>query len=144
MLRIPSDRLELSEFSKDIVDTCMASSADKGQVYTSAAQYYYSGSADYRAAIYNKIKGFVDKLAGFLMQPTDVRFQISFDSGEPETVLDRAQLVAEKLTSDFRQTDCDVTFAEGVVWSLVNGCQILKMTPDGEAFKMAPVHPLNF
>ena len=146
MLRIPSDRLELSEFSKDIVDTCMASSADRGQVYTRAAQYYYSGSADYRAAIYNKIKGFVDKLAGFLMQPTDVRFQIVFDSGEPEDVLQRGQLTAEKLTADFRQTDSDVTFAEAVVWALNNGCHLLKVAPNlkTNTFRVAPVHPQNF
>ena len=113
-------------------------------VYTRAAQYYYMGSYDARAAIYNKTKSFIDKLAGFLMQPTDVRFQIIFDSSEPEDVLQRAQLVSEKLTADFRQTDSDITFAEAVVWSLVNGSQLLKCVPDGEGFKWSPVHPQNF
>src|SRR5215470_5315079 len=146
MLRIPSDKQELAEWSKDLVDTCMASSSDRGLVFTRASQYYYSGSADSRAAIYNKVKGFVDKLAGFLMQPTDVRFQIVFDSGEPEDVLQRAQLTGEKLTADFRQTDSDVTFAEAVVWSLVNGCHLLKIAPNlkTNTFRVAPVHPQNF
>jgi hypothetical protein len=36
------------------------------------------------------------------MQPTDVRFAIHYDSGQDEDVLERAQLVSEKLTQDCR------------------------------------------
>jgi hypothetical protein len=134
----------LEEWSKEIIDECMGSAQERGTVYTRAGQYYYQGTGDSRAAIYNKTKGFVDKLAGFLMQPTDVRFNVAYDSSEPDDVLDRAQLVGEKLTADFQLTNSDVTFAEAVTWSLVNGVQMLKLRPDGESFKMAPVHPENF
>jgi hypothetical protein len=146
MLRIPTDKLDLRDWVREIVDECMSSSEDRGLIYTRAAQYYYTGSYDERAAIYNKCKSFIDKLAGFLMQPTDVRFSIIFDSSEPEDVLERAQLFSEKLTADFRQSDSDIVFAEAVVWALVNGCHILKVLPDGETggFKCAPVHPQNF
>jgi len=145
MLTIPntSDKI-LPEWAKEIVDECMSSSAERGMVYTRATQYYYQGTYDAKAAIYNKIKPFIDKLAGFLMQPTDVRFQIVFDSGEQDTVLERAQLVGEKLTADYRQTDSDITFAESTVWALVNGCYFLKHVRDHDSFKIAPVHPENF
>jgi len=122
----------------------MASAEERAMVYTRAAQYYYQGTYDARAAIYNKTKPFIDKLSGFLMQPTDVRFQIVFDSGEPENVLERAQLVSEKLTADYRETDSDVTFAEAVTWSMINGCHLLKHYPHDHGFKIAPVHPQNF
>ena len=134
----------LSQWCKEVIDECMGSSDDRGMVYTRAGQYYYQGTGDSRAAIHNKIRGMVDKLAGFLMQPTDVKFNVTYDSSEPEDVLERAQLVGEKLTDDFMNTDSDVTFAESVVWSLVNGCHILKLRPDGQSFKMAGVHPQNF
>jgi hypothetical protein len=145
-LAIPKKPEDLKLWIKEVIDECMASATDRGMIYTRAAQYYYMGSMDSRAALYNKTKPFVDKLAGFLMQPTDVRFQLVFDSGEDDSVLERSQLVGEKLSSDFRQTDADITFAEAVVWSLVNGAQILKVLPDGDSgtFKMAPVHPQNF
>jgi hypothetical protein len=113
-------------------------------VYTRAAQYYYTGTYDSRAAIYNKTKPFIDKLSGFLMQPTDVRYQIVYDSGEPEDVLERSQLVSEKLTADYRQTDSDITFSEAVTWAMVNGCHLLKHYPNEHGFKIAPVHPQNF
>ena len=145
-LKIPSHTDDLKLWIREMIDECMASSEERGMIYSRAAQYYYMGSTDNRAALYNKVGPFVDKLAGFLMQPTDVRFQLVYDSGEDDSVLERSQLVAEKLSSDFRQTDADITFSEAVVWSLVNGCQILKVLPDGDSgtFKTAPVHPQNF
>lgn len=146
MLHIPNKAEDLQVWIKEVVDECMASSEERGMVYTRAAQYYYQGCYDNQAAIYNKIKPFIEKLAGMLMQPTDVRFQILFDSSVDEDILERALLVSEKLSTDFRQTDADITFAEATLWSLVNGCTILKVVPDGEggSFKMGPIHPQNF
>ena len=144
MLKIPNEKDELQEWSKEMVDECMGSAQERGMIYTRANQYYYQGTGDQRGAIYNKVKPFIDKLAGFLMQPTDVRFQVIFDSSEPETVLERAQLTSEKLTADYRQTDSDIKFAETVVQALVNGCYLLKHYPQDEGFKVAPVHPQNF
>jgi hypothetical protein len=83
-------------------------------------------------------------LAGFLMQPTDVRFSIVYDSAQDGNVLERAELVSEKLTSDYRNTDSDIVFAEAVVWALINGTHLLKHYPSGDGFCVDMVHPLNF
>jgi hypothetical protein len=144
MLKIPNKPDLFGEWCKDVTDECMASSDERGLVLTRAAQYYYSGSYNTNAAIYNKTRAFIDRLAGFLMQPTDVRFAIIFDSSEPEDVLKRGESVAEKLTADYKSTDSDVTFSEANTWALVNGCQLLKHLPHDETFKIAPVHPQNF
>jgi hypothetical protein len=144
MLRIPKNKLDLEEWVEEVIDECLASSLERGLVYTRAAQYFYCGTHSVQAAIYNKVKPFIEKLSGFLMQPTDVRFNVIYDTSEEDSVLERAQLVSEKLTADYRNSDSDVTFAEALTWSLVNGCQFLKHTPEGETFKIAPVHPINF
>lgn len=144
MLTIPRNPLDLAQFAQEMVDECMGSSSDRGMVYTRATQYYYMGSYDARASIFNKCKPFIDRLAGFLMQPTDVRFNIVFDRTEPDDVLERAKVVAEKLTADFKQSDSDVIFADAVTWSLVNGCHLIKALPREEGFHLAPVHPQNF
>jgi hypothetical protein len=144
MLRIPKNKLDLEEWVEEVIDECLASSQERGLVYTRAAQYFYCGTHSVQAAIYNKVKPFIEKLSGFLMQPTDVRFNVIYDTSEEDSVLERAQLVSEKLTADYRNSDSDVTFAEALTWSLVNGCQFLKHTPEGETFKIAPVHPINF
>jgi hypothetical protein len=146
VLKIPSSNKDglLQLWVKELIDECMASAEERAMVYVRAAQYYYTGTYDSRAAIYNKTKPFIDKLSGFLMQPTDVRYQIIYDSGEPEDVLERSQLVSEKLTADYRQTDSDITFAEAVTWAMINGCHLLKHYPHDNGFKVAPVHPQNF
>jgi hypothetical protein len=144
MLRIPNKPDVFKEWCKDICDECMATSEERGLVMTRAAQYYYTGTYSTNAAIYNKSKAFIDRLAGFLMQPTDVRFAIVFDSSEPEDVLERGESVSEKLTADYKSTDSDVTFSEANTWNLVNGCHFLKHLPHDETFKIAPVHPQNF
>ena len=146
MLRIPSSNKDgdLQLWVKEVIDECMASVGERELVYTRAAQYYYQGTYDARASIYNKTKPFIDKLSGFLMQPTDVRYQIVYDSGEPDDVLERSQLVSEKLTADYRQTDSDITFSEAVTWAMINGCQLLKHYPHEYGFRVAPVHPQNF
>jgi len=113
-------------------------------VYTRAAQYYYAGTHSSEAAIYNKVKPFIEKLSGFLMQPTDVRYNVIYDTSETDSVLERAQLVSEKLTADYRNNESDVTFAEALTWSMINGCYFLKHTPEGETFRVKPVHPANF
>jgi hypothetical protein len=144
MLNIPGETKDLETWTKEVVDECMASSTERGMIYTRAAQYYYQGTYSVQAAIYNKIKPFIERLAGFLMQPTDVRFNIIFDSSEAEDVLERAQMTSEKLTADFRETDSDITFAEACVWALVNGCYLLKHYPHEQTFRVAPVHPQLF
>ena len=146
MLHIPKDSEKLRAWAREIVDECMASNQERGMVYGRAHQYYYMGTYDIRAAIYNKVKNFVDRLSGFLMQPTDVRFNLLYDTTEPEDVLLRAQVCSDKLTADYRNTDANVKFAEGVTWSLINGCQIIKHNPDysNRGFSIIPVHPQNF
>ena len=146
MLKIPSKPADLQMWVREVIDECLASQEERGMVYTRAAQYYYTGSYDSRAAIYNKIGPAVDKLSGFLMQPTDVRFAIHYDSGQDEDVLERAQLVSEKLTQDCRDTDTDAQFAQAVTQQLINGCQLLKVFPDGDggSFHTGQVHPQNF
>lgn len=144
MLIIPNKLDSLKEWLKELIDEMTMTMDERGMVYTRAAQYYYQGTYDTRAAIYNKMRAYIDRLAGFLMQPTDVRFALAYDSSEDENVLERSQLVGEKLTADFRSTDSDITFAEATTWALVNGCQLMKILPHDQTFKHIPVHPQNF
>jgi hypothetical protein len=144
VLRIPRDKLDLEIWIKEVTDECMASEPERAISYSRAAQYYYAGTYGQNPSIYNKTKGFIDRLAGFLMQPTDVRFSVLYDTSETDSVLERAQLVSEKLTADYRNSDSDVTFAESVTWSYVNGCHLLKHFPEGDTFRLGPVHPQNF
>lgn len=145
-LRFPKEKERLTLWLRELVDECMRSSDDRGMLYQRASQYYYMGSHDTRAAIYNKTKGYVERLSGMLYQPTDVRFNILYDTSQDSDVLERADLVSEKLSADFRQSNSDVKFADAVTWSLINGCHFLKLRPDKEqqTFTIDLIHPQNF
>jgi hypothetical protein len=144
MLRIPENVDNATQFAKEIVDECMDSAEERQGVYEKATQYYYSGSGDVRAAIHNKTRTFIDRLAGYLYQPNGVRFNTVFDSFSPRDVLERGRAVSEMLSADFRATDADLQFGLAVTWALNCGCYLLKHLADGISFKVVPVHPANF
>ena len=60
-LKIPDRAGFLEIWIKEIIDECMASASERGMIYTRAAQYFYTGAADTRASLYNKIGPFVRK-----------------------------------------------------------------------------------
>lgn len=144
MLRIPDNQDLAVEFARDLVDECMASAEDRAGVYVKAAQYYYTGTGTVEGAIHNKTRGFIDRLAGYYYQPSNVRFSLVFDSSEPESVLQRARSVSQMLTADYRSSDADLRFSDAVTWSLICGCYLLKHYGEGYGFKAVPLHPVNF
>lgn len=144
MLRIPERPDDAAMFAKELADECMATSEERQGVYEKATQYYYTGSSDVRAAIHNKVRTFIDRLAGYLYQPSTVRFNTTFDSNEPLDVLERGRTLSEMLSADYCTTDSDIRFGEAVTWALNCGCYLLKHLTDGVGFKVVPIHPANF
>jgi hypothetical protein len=142
-LRIPDKLEDATRFCKDLADECMVTAEERQGVYEKAAQYYYTGSGDVRAAIHNKVKNFIERMSGYLYQPGNVRFNTVFNSHEPKDVLDRGRAAGELLTAEFRSGDADLNFSTAVTWSLNCGCYFLKHVPEGLAFKAVPVHPVN-
>lgn len=143
MLLIPEKLERLVEFCVELVDECMATADERSMVYGKASQYYYTGAGDSRAAIHNKTRGFIDRLAGYYYQPGNVRFNVLFDASEPPDVLERGQSASHMLTAEYRQTDTDIRFSDCVTWSLVDGCYFLKHIGSGFSFRAVPVHPVN-
>jgi hypothetical protein len=144
MLRISDNPAIAVEAIREICDECMATSDERGMIYQKAAQYYFTGSQDARAAIHNKVKPFVDRMAGYLYQPSGVRFNLVFDSSMPRDVLERGETVGHMLTAEYRARDADIRFSDAVLWALITGAFIIKHRGDGNGFKVEPVHPVNF
>ena len=143
MLRIPQNPERAKEWARELIDECMESSQERGQIYHKATQYYYNGSGDIKAAIHNKTRGFIDRLAGYYFQPQGVRFNLLFDSNEPADVLERARALGQMLAADYRSTDTDLRFSDAVTWGLVCGNFFLKHWGQGFGWGAAPVHPVN-
>ena len=125
------------------MDECTSTAGERQQVYVKAAQYYYQGSSDLRAAIHNKTRTFIDRLSGFFYQPSNVRFNVLFDSSEPVEILQQGRSASQMLTAEYRSCDADLRFSDAVTWSLVCGTYFLKHLGEGYGFKVVPVHPSN-
>jgi len=132
------------EFAREVTDECLATSEERQQIYQKSAQYYYTGSGDVRAAIHNKVRPFIDRLAGYLFLPQGVRFNTVFDSAEPADVLERGRMMSQMLTADYRSSDADLRFGDAVTWALICGCYLIKHMGEGFSFRVVPVHPVNF
>ena len=144
MLRIPDKLSSATGFAKDLADETMATSDERQQIYQRASQYYFTGSSNANAAIHNKVRPFIDRLAGYLFLPQGVRFNTIFDSSEPSDVLERGRTASQLLTADYRASDSDLRFGDAVLWSLICGCYLVKHTGYEYGAKVTPVHPLNF
>lgn len=143
MLRIPKKLTTATEWARELIDEMMASAEDRQQIYEKASQYYYQGTSDARASIHNKVKTFIDRVSGYYYQPTNVRFNVLWDSNEPVDVLERGRATSQMLSADYRSTDTDLRFSDAVTWSLICGNYFLKHLPDGHGFRAAPVHPVS-
>ena len=87
-LRFPRNKNSTVLWVRELVDECTRSAQDRGMLYLRASQYYYMGSYDTRAAIFNKCMGFIERLSGMLYQPTDVRFNMLYDTAAIDDVLE--------------------------------------------------------
>lgn len=143
MLRIPTNPQHAAEWCRELIDETMATAEERAGIYRKASLYYYNGSGDARAAMHNKIRTFVDRLAGYYFQPQNVRFNLLFDSNEPIDVLERARALGQMLSADYRSTDTDLRFSDCVTWSLNCGAYFLKHWAEPPGFRAAPVHPIN-
>jgi len=142
-LRIPEDSKRAIEFCRELIDECAATQEERAGIYTKATTYYYTGSGDSRAAIHNKTRNFLDRLAGYYYAPQNVRFNLLWDSNEAADVLERGRALGQLLSADYRSTDTDLRFSDAVTWSLVCGNYFLKHLAEPPGFRAFPVHPLN-
>lgn len=145
MLTIPTDDDELVAWTRQCIDDCMGSAEERGGLYEKAAQYFYQGSSSTNAAIQNLTGPFIDRLAGFVYSPVDVRFSMIFDAAEQDTsILERGMEASKLLSREYRLADADLTFGFAVTWGYALGCYLLKHIPHDKSFQVFPVHPQNF
>lgn len=124
-MRLPSKKI--GPWAMEIIDECTVSRADRINAGSYWSSYYYSGTNDSSAALYNKCYPHVDRLASYLFSPPDVRFAIEFDStAMPEHLL-RAQTASSFLDRRFHNQGVDLVFGQGVDWALIKGSSFLKI-----------------
>lgn len=123
---VPTKKSELIDFCREKVAECVYSQNERQQLYSLAQNYYDFGSDTGKSSYYNRTSIHVDRLGSYLYAPSDVRYAITFDATEGEPWLARAQAGGKYLSREYRRSDADIVFSQGVKCSLIKGCGIMK------------------
>lgn len=127
-MKIPADSERLATWAKELIDECTVSVDRRRQQYSTLKQLFYTGSTTDTPSKHNRCYSHLDKLSAFLFAPSDVRFDLEFEGDDRREWADRTDAAARYLNRNFMRRKCDLTFSEGVLWSLVKGCTIAKIT----------------
>jgi hypothetical protein len=124
-MRVPDNEKDLLDFSRDLIEQCTHSQSSRAQDAAINLSYYEKGSAT-GESLYNRTGVHIDRTASYLYAPGEVRYSIAFDATDGDPWLSRAAVASKYLSREYRRSDADIRFSQGVKNALIKGCTILK------------------
>lgn len=125
-MRIPKSAKRLLTFARDQIELCTYSQAARAREAASNLGYYEIGSDDGKESLYNRTGVHIDRTSSYLYAPGEVRYSIAFDATDQDPWLARALAASKYLSREYRRSDADVLFSQGVDISLIKGLSLLK------------------
>lgn len=129
-MKIPTDKLGLLTFAKELRDECRVSvdrRRDQARVYR---QLYYTGTLSSRASKHNKCYSLLDKLQSFLFSPSELRVSIDIEGDEQDAFGSICEAASRHMNQELARvwggTTCSLNFGTGVGMGLVDGCAFIK------------------
>jgi hypothetical protein len=130
----------LVKFIEQTIADCTVSMGDRSMRARRLRQWLALGSSDGSVAMYNKLPGYLDRAAGLIFSPAELRYLLEFDTGQPKEVLAQASVAAKYLTKKVEGCDADVVFNTSLPDALLLGGIVLKCqwTPQGGKVRAIP------
>lgn len=125
-MKIPDTAPKLLDFAREQVEICAYSQGSRAQTCSENLAFYESGSDGKKPSLYNRTGIHIDRTASYLYAPSEVRYSIGFDATDGEPWLTRARLASRYLSREYRRSDADVIFSQGVNVGLIKGCALMK------------------
>ncbi|MDE2099016.1 MAG: hypothetical protein KGL39_17310 [Patescibacteria group bacterium] len=140
MIPVPSNKRDLIDFSKKLIDECRISVAMRSSYYRQLNMIAETGRYDGSKALINMLNFQLTRAADYLFSPVELQFALDF--GRPKRKLDyeRARVVAKELTRTWDRNNTDMTFGRGVKEALKYGAAILKQWVQVEGKDEHPVY----
>jgi len=148
-MKIPQSEKKLLDFARDQIEICTYSQSKRAMEAAENLAYYENGSAGKDPSLYNRTGVHIDRTSSYLYAPGEVRYSISFDATEGEPWLARARAGSKYLSREYRRSDADILFSQGVDVGLIAGCALMKHNWDEPGalypgFNPELVHPEFF
>src|SRR5215469_5249304 len=141
---LPEDKDKLTRKALDIIETCRISIAPRAALARSLKQWRYTGAPDGNTAILNYLNHHIDRKAGYLFSPADLRFHLEFENHYPPETLAQAEVAARVLTREWQRRDIDLQFSEAVDIALTHGACIPKLMWGFDGITCKLVMPWQF
>jgi len=117
----------IEAWAKELIDQCSVSQSRRRDQAKKWRTLFHTGTLDGRSRRVNLTHNYIDKLASLLFSPSDIRFEISFDSDETEKWAGVGDLTSRYLNRNFRARKCNLAFSQALEIALVESCCFLKL-----------------
>ena len=139
MILIPSNKRDLVDFTKQMIDDCRVSVGMRSSYYRQLNTIAETGRYDGSKALINMLNNHLTRTADYLFSPVELAFAIDFGRPKPKHVYERAKVVAKEVTRTWDRNNTDMTFGRGVKEALKYGAAILKQWVQFEGVDEHPV-----
>ena len=145
---LPSGIRDLTKFAQNVIEICRVSQGTRAAVYRNYGEWIETGAPTGGLALANMLNSHIDRLRAFLFSPTDLRFDVDFETTPDDRVVRQAGHTAKIITREWERKNIDMTFGEGVKESLKYGAcimkQLISMRNNAPQFSARLVMPWNF
>jgi len=140
MIPVPSNKRELLDFAKELIEQCRVSVAMRSSYYRQLNMIAETGRYDGTKSLINMLNFQLTRASDYLFSPVELQFALDF--GRPKRKIDyeRAREVAKELTRTWDRNNTDMTFGRGVKEALKYGAAIMKQWPQIEGTDDHPVY----
>src|SRR5262245_25308021 len=108
-------------------------------------QWYDLGTPDGQAALYNKLRSHLDRLASFLWSPDAVRFAVHLPPASRALWLQAAGIARDEFRQAWADSGADLAVSLALEWALVYGSIPLKVQADPtQGFVVTAFDPWDF
>lgn len=140
MIPVPSNKVELLDFARKLIDECRVSVGMRSSYYRQLNMIAETGRYDGTKALINTLNFGLTRTAAHLFSPVELKFFVDFGRAKPPIEYERAKVVAKELTRTWDRNNTDMTFGRGVFEALKYGACILKQWPEQEGTDEHPVY----
>lgn len=124
-MKIPKNDGARLLFYKNIVDVCLASRANRLELYAQWRAYYFFGAPDMISA-WNLIYAHLDTVTSFLYASDSTRFSVRMGAKAPKADSHRTGPFAKLIMEEWKRSNADVIYQMGILWALVYDSTFIK------------------
>jgi len=126
-MRIPTDETKRLDLYREVREACLASRDDRLTRYAQNRRWYFHGVNEGDSpSRSNKIYSHLDTVASFLFASDTTRFNVKLTTLADKTDYERKEVFAERVNEKWNDSNADIVWSQGVLWSLVYDSTIIK------------------